>query len=446
MILQILNFDLTLVGEISVLKSVSMERSFAGVGKFTLHLHPRSPNAHLIKKDMVLMPPGKPSHAFLVQDMEKSRDSLVVRGVQVKGIVQRRICVPPLNLPQRLWQYTGGAWVEITDQSLIKSFIQGEILQGYEKPETVTEGLLWLDLKDIASVYNWDSKSKIGEVWLDLETAQVRSHYKNFGYDRVTTDGESALLHYLSNNLINPEDRTRKISGLVLASNQHRGAVYPWQARFDKLEDVLKRISEATGVGWDMSPDFANGTWTVYCYEGRDLTESNAGRVVTISLELGNAADVKYKEQSAMASNVAYVGGAGEDENRMILAIPPKGESLATGFARCELWSEAGSTDDPAMATLAGEKKLAESAIKQSVTADVLDSGALRYGRDWDVGDIVIVELKDAKETIRIESRVNSVTETIETDRPRRLAVVFGDAPVTINSVLDSASKLEAVR
>lgn len=446
MILQLFNLKMDQVAELSVYSSISMERSHSGVGKLTLHLNPRSPNAYLIQRDMLLMPIGRPKYTYIVEDIEQGRDSLIVRGVQLKGLVRRRICVPPLNLPARLWRYTAGSWQAIDDKEAIKALLGEEIFQSYTKPEAVTEGLLWLDLNDMASVYNWDKKAKVGEVWLDLERAQVRSKYKNFGYDRITADAETAILHYIANNVTAPEDALRKMENAALAENGHRGKKFPWQARFDKLADVLQRISEATGIGWTAEPDIESGKIIFRCYEGKDLTDAGSGRVVTISIEMNNAGDVKYREQSSMAANVAYVGGAGEDENRMILAIPPAGGSLVAGLERSEVWSEAGSTDDPAIARLAGEKRLAETGVKQTVTADVLDSGALCYGRDWDVGDIVLVELKGARRVVRMEARVNAVTETIETDRARHLSVVFGDAPVSINSLIDSASKPEAVR
>lgn len=446
MILQLLNWNLKQLAEISVLRSVSMERSYSGIGKFALHLHPQSPNAEKIEKDCILMPVRRARHAFLVQDIERGKDSLIIRGVQLKGVVQRRLCVPSLNVPSRLWKYSQGAWVEIVDKAIIRGLLDEEILQGYEKPIEVVEDLLWLDLNDVASVYNWDSKAKLGEVWLDLERAQVRNKYKNFGYDRITACAETAILHYLKANVVEPEDEGRKIAGVALSEDLQRGAVYPWQARFEKLDEVVKRISEATGIGWDMWLDLAHGKLMLGCVEGRDFTDPALGRVVTFSLEMGNAGDVKYKEQSSQAANVAYVGGSGEDENRMILAFAPKGEEIATGLARAEVWSEAGSTDDPAVAKLAAEKKLAEVGIKQSVTAEVLDSGALRYGRDWDVGDKVLVELKMARGKISKKLRISSVTETVETDQPRKLAVVFGDEALSIQGMVAQAGKIEVVR
>lgn len=447
MILQLLRLDLSLVGEIGLYQSFQFERSYSGIGKFTLHIDPNAPGANLIERDMLLMPVGRSSHCGIVQDIEQGQDKLVVRGVQLKGLVQRRICVPPLNLPKKIWKYTQGEWVLIQDKEVIKALLtEGVALQGYEKPETVTEGLLWVDMQDLATVYNWERESRIGEVWLDLERAQVRDKYRNFGYDRITADAETALLHYIENNITDPEDEGRRMSEVMLAENRHRGAVYPWQARFEKLEDILKNISEVTETGWTIEPDLGLGKLVVKCFAGRNFTELDSAQYVVISVDYGNAGDVRYKEQSSQSSNVAYVGGTGEDENRMILAISPKGEALAEGILRRECWTEAGSTDDPVMARLAGEKKLAESAIKQSLTAEVLPFGAMKYGLDWDLGDVVLVELLTGGKKIQTKARITNIVETVEVDKAIGLSVTFGDSAITIQDKINQAGRVEAIR
>lgn len=443
MIVQLINFDLEQVGELSVFSSISKEKSYYDIGKFAIHTHPNAPNAHLIKRDMIVIIDDDP---YIVKDIEIDTNKMTIRGHELKGIVSRRVCVPPLNLPKRLWKYSQGAWLEITDKAQIKKYISEDILQGYEKPAEVFEGMLWLDLKDMASVYNWESKAKTGEVWLDLERAQTRSKYKNFGYDRITTDGESAILHYISNNITAPEDETRKIPSIVLAENKHSGKIYPWEARFNKLEDVIKKIGEATEVGYYARLDFDNKNIIMGCFMGEDLTDYSTGKIAKISLELGNASNVRYREQGSRFANVAYVGAAGQDEDRLIIAAAPKGESLASGIDRVEIWTEVGNTDDIALIKLAGEKKLFNSRVNQGIVADVTYAGAMRYGRDWGLGDKVIVEFNDKNGTREIKARVTSVTETIETDRPRALSVSFGDSPVTVSTVLNEVSKTNIVR
>lgn len=439
MVLQLFDFELNLRAEITIYSSLQMGRSYSGVGKFELHSHPNAPNINLIEEDYIIMPVGKPNKAFLIEDIEVDSGKFVARGCQLKGLAKRRVCVPPLNLPTKLWRYSQGAWREITDKEQIKAYISDDILQGYEKPSAVFEGMLWLDLKDIASVYNWDKKAETGAVWLDLETAQIRSKYKNFGYDRVTGTGEGCILHYAKNNLTNAEDEGRNIPNLVCAPNKLRGLRFPWQARFEKLSDMLESISEATGIGWDIEVDLYAKNMLFKAIEGRNLADDEGIERIVISLEMGNADDIGLSRVSGNYSNVAYTGGAGEDEERLILAVA-EGE-ISTGKDRRESWTEAGGSEDVELLRMAGLKKLKSEGRKVSIRAEVLDGGAVEYEKDWDIGDIVKVQFKAGGIEAEADLRVNEVLEVVEVDKPRSLRVTFGDSPVTIHSLVRSYGK-----
>ena len=85
------------------------------------------------------------------------------------------------------------------------------------------------------------------------------------------------------------------------------------------------------------------------------------------------------------------------------------------------------------MLRLYADKRLAEGRPKETLTAQVIDSGACRYGRDWDVGDVVTVRGAGAS----MRARIIEVTETHE-DGQRTIAATFGSAPVTVSSALRS--------
>lgn len=443
MILQVFDLNLNLITELTIYRSLQMTRSFGGVGRIELHSHPKAPNVSLISENSIIMPVGKPEKAFLIEDIDIENEKFLARGCQLKGLAKRRLCVPPLNLPKKLWKYTQGAWVEISDKNLIKQYLSEDIMQGYEKPLQVTEGLLWLDMKDMAAVYNWDKKPQYGEVWLDLERAQLRSKYKNFGYDRFTGSGESAIKHFAKNNLIDPEDSARKMPSMECEPDENRGQVLPWQARFDKLEDVLENITNVTGIGWDIVPDITNKKFIFRAMQGEDLSDEIGRQKVTISVDMGNAKDVSLSKVSSRYGNVAYTGGEGEDEERLILAVAD-GE-ISEGFDRREIWAESGAKEDIKLVRMSGLKKLKEASSKITLKADVLDGGPARYEKDWNLGDIVRVIFNEGGIKAEASLRVNEVRETIEVDKPRKLQVTFGDAPITINSLVKSYSR-EIVR
>ena len=255
-------------------------------------------------------------------------------------------------------------------------------------------------------------------------SAEARE-YQDFGWDRFTGSAEAAYLHFANNNLITPDDAARAIPHLVAATNQDRGTSLPWQARFDKLDTLFQTIGETTGMGWDISLDLENEQFIFSSWEGTDRTQGNG--LCLISEENGNASDLTYKAIYSGSASTAYVGGAGEDEERFILS---EGGSVS-GLSRREIWAEAGSIEDPDLLTLYAKNKLTDTKSKITLTANLIDSGACRYGRDYDVGDLVFLRGRG----VQASTRITEIKETYEGNQ-RSLSGVFGDRPITVESIL----------
>ncbi len=248
--------------------------------------------------------------------------------------------------------------------------------------------------------------------------------YQDFGWDRFTGSAEAAYLHFAQNNLINPEDTVRAIPNLIAAESRNRGPTLPWQARFDRLDTLFEAIGEATELGWNIIPDLANKRFVFSAWEGTDRTAGDA--LCLISEENGNAADVTYRQTASGSAPTAYAGGAGEDENRFIRC-----EGGIQGAARRELWTDAGSIGDIDLLSLFAQNKLTGAGVKTTLTAGLIPSGACRYGRDYDVGDKVLVSGRGA----HMAARITQITETYE-NGTRALSAIFGNAPVTVGRLL----------
>ena len=257
--------------------------------------------------------------------------------------------------------------------------------------------------------------------------------YQDFGWDRFTGSAEGAYLHFADGNLVSPDDSARALPGLVLADNLDRGVVLPWQARFDRLDTLFQTLGETTEIGWDIRLDLTNKQFIFQAWAGQDRTQGN--NLCLISEENGNAADVTYKAIHSGSATTAYVGGTGEDEERFILS---EGGGIQ-GLARRELWSEAGSLGDPALLTLYVQNKLTDNQSKITLTATLIDSGACRYRRDYDVGDKVLLSGRGYNTGVRI----TEITETHENGY-RTLSATFGNAPVNLGKLL--TNRQSAVR
>jgi len=247
--------------------------------------------------------------------------------------------------------------------------------------------------------------------------------YRGFGWDRFEGDAESALLHYASANLVMPADEKRRMPRLVLAQNRNRGEVLPWQARFDRLSDILSAISRTTGMGWDVRADFVNRQFVFGAWEGRNRT-MGAGRAV-FSREVGSAAGITRTDDGSGLVNTVYAGGAGEDENRMVYSIG----NDCTGWERHEQFLALEGAESVDMLALGAQQKL--SPPRLTLTAQVRDCSLCRYRVDYDVGDLVTV----TDEGTSMDARLIAMQETHENGAVT-LAATFGDAPATLVSRL----------
>jgi len=249
-----------------------------------------------------------------------------------------------------------------------------------------------------------------------------------FGWDRFIGSAEDAYHHYAAANLYDPEDGKRKVERLIAGENLDRGMVLPWQSRFGNLEALFLDIGAVTEIGWDILPDFAAKRYVFSALAGRDLTVG-PGRVI-ISEKNHNANDVSYTLDYTASKTTAYVGGAGEDENRLILA---EGHE-AIGLDRREAWTDAGSIFETEMLRIAGRKKLETAEEKESLTAELLDNGLCQYEKDYDVGDKILL----IGENMQAETRLLEMRESYDSGA-RKLEAVFGSHPVTAAQALRDA-------
>ncbi|MDD3336796.1 MAG: siphovirus ReqiPepy6 Gp37-like family protein [Eubacteriales bacterium] len=268
-------------------------------------------------------------------------------------------------------------------------------------------------------------------------TAQS-DEYLAFGWDRFTGDAESAYLHYAANNLTAPEENKRKLPRMTLASNSHRGESLPWQARFDKLHELFADIGEATGLGWDVRPDFENkqyvfGAWAGVDRTGDTVMSGEIPRRAVLSRKLGNVDGTTLTDDGNTAVTTVYAGGSGEDENRLILNVGGD----AVGAERREGWTDISGAEDADMLREGARRKLVER--KLTLGVEVRESGLCRYLRDYDVGDIVTVQADEWQ----MNARLIAMEETHEGGKVK-LKATFGDAPVTLTRMLRGSPRTAA--
>jgi len=248
-------------------------------------------------------------------------------------------------------------------------------------------------------------------------------HYLEF--DRIQGNAETVIKHYLENNITAPLDPERKLQGVFLMPDLHRGKYMPWQTRFEELDAVLENICVYADVGYFATIDFDNGRIIFDILEGTDRSENQDVRSpVVFSAKRSNITKITYTESYLSAKSAAYLGGAGEHEEQLILSVGD-----ASGFDRAEMWAT-NSTDDPDELLEFGNAQLAERLPSIALKGETLNKNAV-YGKDWFLGDIITVT--DGRHTL--DSRVTEVTETYEPDH-YSITPVFGKDLPTLKQIL----------
>lgn len=251
---------------------------------------------------------------------------------------------------------------------------------------------------------------------------------QGYGYDRVIDNAEAVMRHYIENNVTAPESAARRIACVELEESQNRGMEsVAWSARFEELDAVLAQIGAYADAGFDIVPDFARGKLVARFLTGRDLTGADGVRRVTFSSVMGNVLTASYSESGRKYKNAAVVAGAGEDENRLILATGEAG-----GLERREMYVDGGSEEDPEQLLYKAAHTLAEKEIEQAIRAQTKDTPSCRYGVHWDLGDVVSV----ARGARMMRARITQVQESHEAGKAVKLTVTFGDPAGGIERVI----------
>ena len=264
----------------------------------------------------------------------------------------------------------------------------------------------------------------------------------NGGYDTVPAlesaednpdpvTAETILKTYASRHLINPLDEKRRIPLMSLAPDLQRGASGVWMSRYEQLDSVLQSVSEYLDTGWEIYLDLDKRQMIFDVLPGvnRSVGQSENSRVI-FSIDYESVENLEYLYELGGYRNLAYAGGAGENENRLVLKITNE-PAEPIGLARFETFLDCGvleitETDTALSLTEEGLHKLKEYKKTESLTAAIVQPGSFVYRRQWDLGDLVTVV--DRTAGVEQDLRISQVTERYEA-QSMGIDVTFGTPP-----------------
>lgn len=239
----------------------------------------------------------------------------------------------------------------------------------------------------------------------------------------LSGDLSVCVLQLINNNLINPADTARQITGISFSS-PNLGIPVSTQISYRNLMDSVTELCAASDIGIKTVFTPATGIFTVTLYNG-----SNSQAV--FSKEYENLTEQIYTESVADYANTALIGGEGEGTDRTFVAITSgSGETRREIFVDAkDLRAEDFGTDYVNTLTFRGQSKLNEQAIRYTFDTSVNPHGNLTYKIDFDLGQTVKVISKAWG--VSMTTRITEIEETYDADG-QSISVVFGKAELTI--------------
>ena len=176
------------------------------------------------------------------------------------------------------------------------------------------------------------------------------------------------------------------LTGAAVATSGGLGNTTSLSCSGQNLLSVLQEVQLTAGGDFALVYT-APTTWTFTWYTGQLGTDRSAS--VILSVETGTIAKLTLRTNRITDTTAAVVAGQGEGSARAIVTRPA---SLPTGLDLRETWIDARNQKTTAEYTQLGDIAL-RNATRSRVTlqTEVLQNAALRYGREYFLGDLVTV-------------------------------------------------------
>lgn len=227
-------------------------------------------------------------------------------------------------------------------------------------------------------------------------------------YSIATGSTENIIKTFVDKNCVNPIDIKRKFPKLIISENKNRGIHDKWRSSYENLSDKITEIAEYAQMGHIVYLDYHTRQLVFDVLEGRNLTvEQEKLPPVIFSTKFDNINSRHYIESSLNYKNVAYCGGRGSEEDRLVQQV-----GQAEGFDRAETYIECSEVETVEDLKTEGLQKLNDFKKVHSFEVQVNPYGSFRYEEDYDLGDIVTIQ--DTKIGVTMNARMVDIREIYE--------------------------------
>lgn len=249
---------------------------------------------------------------------------------------------------------------------------------------------------------------------------------------------ETAMRNMVYNAAIAPVDSDRIIKHLRLGEVTGIAGTLDSQTTGANLSEKLYEIGNTLEISHRVKYDYLTNDLAFEVWQGvdrRDSQEENSWAIFSNSFY--NIRNVVYNRNSSSYKNFAYVAGAGEGADRIIVTV----DLRLPGEERKEIWVDARDLQQQdengkeisltvykQQLIQRGKEKLAEYRKVETVNSGVDSNANLVYKKDFDLGDYSTYI--NTEINVATDKRITEVMETYE-GGATELTVTFGTDEVT---------------
>lgn len=225
----------------------------------------------------------------------------------------------------------------------------------------------------------------------------------------------------VTRNAISPEDVNRKISRLkmgTMPSSDYGPIAY--EAVYSDLLDVVKRVNNMAGFGFNISPDINTKQFILNVIKGTNRTSGQTtNKQIILNKSFDNVLTTEYSKEMKKYKTLVYIKGEGEFKTELAL-------NYTSGIERREMFIDCSNIKQKAMENdveivipdadyaliLQNEAKdkLKKASINEILNNTLNLRSNYKYKRDFFIGDLITCS--DSELNFSVDLRITGVEET----------------------------------
>lgn len=264
------------------------------------------------------------------------------------------------------------------------------------------------------------------------------------GYDVVKGTTGECVNHYLNNNAINPEDKSRRIPRLVIGQTAQGKAKDNYMARLQVLTEVIGNLCENATIGYEITADTSKNQFVFNTLVGTDRSiQQSDNTAVIFSQARNNLFSATYERGNEDLLNAIYATGA--DVTQTVY----RNGNTPTGVLRHE------TAIDVSVDSVADIKDYALKQVNGNISNNSYEldiRGIDDYGKKYKLGDYVTVmdtvmgkawTAQIIQITARISSNEHKISLTLGDTKTKLLNKIQNS--VTINNYSESSKNYNSL-